>query len=123
MTLSRSTPLRSRSSLTRRTKVKNTNRRRRAKEFARAYGSEERVEFVRNLPCIVCGSRPSENAHIVTGGMGRKADYQLIVPLSSDCHAMAHAKGMSWLEVERGIDLELAAACTEAAWQSYSSNL
>jgi hypothetical protein len=58
-------------------------------EFARIYGSEERVLWVKSLPCLVCGKLPSDNHHIVNEGMGRKASYRLIVPLCSGptgCH-------------------------------------
>lgn len=62
-------------------------------EFARIYGSEARIEFVKALPCIACGKGPCENAHIRSGGMGRKADYRDIVPLCESCHRLQHQKG------------------------------
>ncbi len=65
----------------RRKPVKRVNVKRKASEFARCYGSRERVKWVKSLGCDMCGLRPSENAHTVTDGMGRKAGYETIVPL------------------------------------------
>lgn len=63
---------------------------RRAREFARCYGSKARVEFVKTLACGVCGTTPSDNAHIHGGksGMGRKADHTDIIPLCRQCHTL-----------------------------------
>lgn len=67
--------------------VKRVNVARRKKEWARAYHSKERVEFVKSLPCWKCGAcGQSQNAHTVTGGKSRKADYDTIVPLCARCH-------------------------------------
>lgn len=108
------------------------NRKRRQSEFARTYHSKERVEFVKALPCIVCGHGPCDNAHIETGGMGRKADYTKIVPLCSmpmdhpwspgypkGHHGEFHRVGRdSFVKsyVHHSIDLEKAAAETERLW-------
>lgn len=63
---------------------------RRAREFARAYGSKTRVAFVKTLACVVCGTAPSDNAHIHGGksGMGRKGPYTDIIPLCRKCHTL-----------------------------------
>jgi hypothetical protein len=66
-------------------------------EFQRIYGSKRRVAFVAALPCIVCHRTPCENAHIISGGMGRKADYTDIVPLCPSCHRLQHQKGWTAL--------------------------
>lgn len=104
------------------------NRKRRQSEFARCYGSVERVEWVKSLPCVGCGRNwattrvPIDNAHIETGGTGRKADYTKIVPLCSphapkfSCHGRFHRHGRVDLEMWAGIDLEKAAAETERLW-------
>lgn len=62
-----------------------------AGEFARVYGSRARVAWIKGLACIACDAiSPAfglvtrgkcENAHTVTGGMGRKSDHTTIVPL------------------------------------------
>ena len=69
-------------------------------EFQRIYGSQRRVEFVKNLPCVVCTKKPSENAHIKSGGMGRKADYTQIIPLCASCHRLQHEKGWKALGLD-----------------------
>jgi len=72
--------------------IKARNAKRRQSEFARCYGSKERVAWVKAQPCIVCVARgsmnvgPSDNAHTSTGGMGRKADYRFIVPMCRTHH-------------------------------------
>lgn len=68
-------------------------KKRSASDFARVYGSKARVEFVKSLPCVACNATPSDNAHIKSGGMGRKADYTDIVPLCSKCHTLQHQRG------------------------------
>lgn len=64
-------------------------KKRSASEYARIYGSRERVERIKAMPCTVpgCVRRPSENAHIENGGMGRKAGWETVLPL---CHQHHH---------------------------------
>lgn len=87
-----------------------------AKDFARKYGSEERVGFVRSLPCVCCWRAPSENAHTKSGGVGRKADYTTIVPLCKTHHTLAHTKGMKTVGEMFKVDWELSARLTQARW-------
>lgn len=62
-------------------------RRRESGAFRRIYGSKARVQWIKSLPCACgCGETPCENAHTVTGGMGRKADAHTIAPLRPACH-------------------------------------
>lgn len=84
-------------------------------EFQRVYGSKRRVEFIKHLPCAVCGKTPCENAHTKSGGMGRKADYTTIVPLCRKCHATQHAKGWAALGFNAA-DLERLAAFIHGLW-------
>ena len=80
-----------------RTPLKRTGRikpkRKTAEDFGRVYGSKDRVEFVKGLACVSCGRGPCENAHIRSGGMGRKADFRDIVPLCQTCHRLQHQRG------------------------------
>lgn len=99
-----------------REKVKKVNPGRRKREWARAYHSIERVCFVKSLPCIVTGQTGCENAHIVGGGMGRKADYTLIVPLVAAMHAQLHSIGASQFSLLHGVDLFACAVETERRW-------
>jgi hypothetical protein len=104
------------SAFPKRAPIKKRNDSRKAKEWARAYESPERVEWIKALPCVVCGKRPSENAHTVTGGMSRKANADTIVPLCKAHHRELHKAGRrtfeakhgtgDLLELARGIDMQ-----------------
>ena len=78
-------------------RVKRVNKKRKASEFARCYHSKERVEWVKSMRCILrtpfC-TGPSENAHTVGGGAGRKADYATIIPLCNAHHRDLHTLGI-----------------------------
>jgi hypothetical protein len=69
---------------------KPVNRKRRASEFARCYGSRARVAWIKNRPCIACGEFEPfviiDNAHSVGGGAGRKSGYETVVPLCRQHH-------------------------------------
>ncbi len=110
--------------------VKTVNRKRKATEFIRCYHSEARVEFVRNLPCVVCGAIFCENSHITNGGAGRKGAYRKIVPLcfnmyapQDGCyreghHAESHRIGIKSFAAKYHLDLPALAEETERAWQA-----
>lgn len=57
-----------------------------ADKLAYVYGSEARIEWVQRTPCAACGEGPSDNHHVRTGGMGRKAHHSAIIPLCIACH-------------------------------------
>lgn len=121
--LRRKAPLQAKAGLKRKSPVRKVNQKRRASEFARCYHSKERVAWVQRQPCVVCTLSPCDNAHIRTGGTGRKAGYRQIVPLCSPfydedgCHRYLHAIGRASFERTYGIDLVAAAAETERRWQ------
>lgn len=75
---------------------KGGRKKRSAAEFARIYGSRDRVERIKRLPCHVCGLYPSENAHTENGGMGRKAGWQTIVNICRTHHRELHDCGTIW---------------------------
>lgn len=70
-------------------------KRRSRDEFVRIYGGEEYVEWMKSRPCFVVAlAIPSRScfgeiqcAHTVTGGMGRKADANTMVPGCVSHHA------------------------------------
>ena len=72
--------------LDRTTPVKKRNPKRRQSEFARCYGSKERVQAIKALPCWNCRKRHAENAHTESGGTGRKAGWETVVDLCGVCH-------------------------------------
>lgn len=109
-----------RSPLRRSKGVRKRNPARRKSELARCYGSRERVEWVKAQRCIcrttICEG-PSENAHIKTGGTGRKADADQIVPLCHNHHVILHTEGVIWFQNLYSIDLDAAARATADAWE------
>jgi len=105
-----------------RTRLNPVNRERRKREFARAYGSKARVEWIQSLACLHCLSRPSENAHTPSrSGMGRKGDASTIVPLCSACHHRLHQVGLETFQSESLLDLAQCAAIIDAAWTAHIS--
>jgi hypothetical protein len=122
---------RSRQPLKRGGRIRARNQKRHSREWRRAYGSVERVEFVKGLPCVACGIVGySDNAHVESGGTARKADADKIAPLCGraveeafldrvGCHTAFHALGREWIEARYSLDLQQCAAETEAAWQAH----
>jgi hypothetical protein len=99
------------------------NPRRHATNWARAFGSTARVEWVKTLTCLVahtgtCGGL-IENAHVGTGGMGRKADASAVVPLCHWHHYVLHRNGVRSFERYFGVRLVEAAAAVQRAWRAY----
>lgn len=87
-------------------------------KWLRAYGSEERVDFVKALPCVVnfrCDG-PVQNAHHGTGGTGRKADADRIFPCCTKHHAEIHQQGVISFQEKYDVDLDWWCAATEKAW-------
>lgn len=86
------------------------------REFARVYGSEERVLWVQSLPCCRCGRRPSENAHTENGGRGRKADSPTVAPLCRPCHRAYDEHRAPFNEPEARAAVRRHAEFTAAQW-------
>lgn len=102
-------------------KINTVNAKRREAERARAYGPRARRDWLTSQPCLVCGTTPTEQAHTVSGGMGRKADADTIVPLCHAHHAEQHAHGAATFEARYSVDLAAAAADTERRWLAHST--
>ena len=83
-------PLKRKANLKTRKPIPKKNKKRADANYARAYGSKARVAFVKTLACVVCGTAPSDNAHIHGGksGMARKGPYTDIIPLCRQCHTL-----------------------------------
>lgn len=110
-----------------RKRLRARNPKRQARAFVRAYGSEERVAFIKSLPCLVpgCWRGPIENAHVVKidGGTGLKGKAEGNAPLchfhhQDETHGL-HTLGARTFERLHGISLAECAAETERAWQAY----
>lgn len=104
----------------RKRKVKKVNKKRRVSEWARAYGSKARVEWIKAQPSVASGLGPCVNAHVKNGGAGRKADAKWIVPLTDQEHKELHRVGIDTFEKEHWLELEYFAQKTEADWQAHS---
>lgn len=105
----------SRSALTAKRGRIRRNGKRKQSEFARIYGSRKRVAWIQSLECVVpgCGGRMSENAHTATGGMGRKADAETIVPMCTTHHRLLHTIGVATFSDAYSLDLPALAAETD----------
>lgn len=117
--LHRTTTLPRRTTPITRSPTKKANPKRKRSEFARCYGSIERVEWVRSQPSVIDGARPCVNAHTATGGTSRKADAETIVPLTGRQHDELHRIGVASFEAKYGVDLAALAAHTERQWQAH----
>lgn len=91
-------------------------KKRKPSEFARIYGSKERVAWVTSQPCIACHRTACDGHHITVKGMGIKADYDQIIPLCRSHHSAIHAHGSKTFAALVGVDLEACAADTERRW-------
>lgn len=83
--------------------IRRSNPQRRAKRFKQAFGSPERVAAIQAMPCAVCGSRPSQCAHVRSRAAG--GTYRDIVPLCHAHHAEQHQIGIASFEERHGLDL------------------
>lgn len=104
----------------RKTPVKRVNRARKTKNWSRAYGSVERVLFVKSLPCVYgddatpCAGE-IHNHHTRNDGKSRKGPYDCIVPICTTHHTQWHAGELAPL------DWEVEAELTEVRWQIASN--
>lgn len=111
---------------------------RKPSEFRRIYGSKERVEFVKSLPCAACGVVGySENAHVAPPrekGTGYKAGYEWIAPLCGNrsritpgaltitfgCHGTYDKERWRFDAAFPDFNAETAAASTQKLWLEHS---
>ncbi len=98
-------------------------RKRSRAEFDRIYGSPERAAWVKGSPCIVpgCLASPCDNAHVINGGAGKKADAKYVAPICHPHHNEcdnARNGGKQTFQKKYGVNLLECAARTEAAWQA-----
>jgi hypothetical protein len=112
------TPLVRKSWLKRGTKpLPPVNRARKAKNTLRAYGSKQRRDFVTGLPCLICGTTPSEQAHAPhpSSGTSHKADAEAVVPLCHFHHIEElHRIGVASFEAKYREELR----CQTLAWHA-----
>jgi hypothetical protein len=100
---------------------------RKPSETLRIYGPPERRAWVKSLACTYCfavhpliglaTAGSSHNAHTVTGGTGRKADYTTIVPLCAS-HHKRYDEHQAPFDSELVRDaMKASAALVEQEWQ------
>jgi hypothetical protein len=100
-TLTRRTPLRRSRTPMKRSRPNPINRKRRAKLREEQFG--EHADFIRSLGCCVCGSKPTEAAHVKSRGAG--GTWRDTVPMCRGCHSRQHAIGIESFEQKSGVDL------------------
>lgn len=70
--------------------------------------SASHLDFIRSMPCCVCGHSPrSEAAHVragTDGGLGVKPSDRFTVPLCHDHHRIQHTIGELAFWSQRGVD-------------------
>jgi hypothetical protein len=104
---------------------------RKPSETLRAYGPPARRRFVTALPCVYCvavspmfalvgGKR--HQAHVETGGTGRKADADKIVPLCASHHRRYDEHRFPFDMQEARDYVKSWAPKIEAAWQAKLTN-
>jgi hypothetical protein len=61
------------------------------------------LNWVRTLPCAICGGGPCQAAHqrLLSGGMGSKPSDYHAIPCCPACHMFEHNKGVLTLWNER----------------------
>lgn len=105
------------------TPLKRENRPRKAENHLRAYGGPERIAWIQRQPSVVSGAIPCVNAHVKTGGAGRKADARWIVPLTDAEHQELHRIGQRSFEAAHQIDLFALATIVDARWEQYRATI
>ena len=106
-------------------------KKRSAADFARVYGSRERVRWIKAQPCCVCVAlspffgmvgTPSHNAHTEAGGTGFKAGYATIVPLCAGHHRRFDEHQAPFDDPKLRAALKKMAANIDALWQSFGGS-
>ena len=95
-----------------RTPLRRSNSARKRKRYTIAFGSK--ADWVRSLPCLVCGAVPSDPAHVRSRGAGGTAAD--IVPLCRAHHSEQHAVGVRTFSERHGLDLRAEADGLEEVW-------
>ena len=110
--ISRKEPVRKR-----RARVRTRNTKRHKTNWQRSHHSAARVQWVKQQPCAISGATGYPlrvNAHTVTGGTSRKANYDTIIPLDARLHAKQHQQG--WAAVFQQVGIVVTDAQDMRAW-------
>ena len=102
--------------------MKRANAKRKAERFRKTFGPEGFSDFVRSLPCIVCGKRGRIAVHHdpTRGAGGRWVDTSPLCKsdgeYSEGCHERRHRVGVETFWAEAGMDYAEAARLTQTKW-------
>ena len=101
-----------RTALRRLTPLRKVNSHRRRTRHAEAFG--DKAHWIRSQPCVICGDRHTQAAHVRSRGAGGKAD--VLVPLCVQHHTEQHTVGIRTFESRHNVDLTLEALDYESRW-------
>lgn len=62
------------------------------------------MQFIRELPCVICGKALSDPHHSETGGMGTKSSDLTCIPLCRIHHTEVHTIGKYSFQQKHDID-------------------
>ena len=71
---------------------------------AKTFRSPKYLEFVRTLPCVVCGAHGVEAHHAITGGVGIKGSDGFAIPLCPLHHREHDNRGKVTFYREHNLD-------------------
>lgn len=106
------TPLKRKTELKRTGRIKPVNHKRKAQRNRDHFG--EKAEWIRTLPCLVCGQGPSQACHAKSRGAGGTSDH--LVPMCKKHHDEQHLVGVKTFGVYHGVDLMEEAESYHKAW-------
>ncbi len=55
------------------------------------------LDFIKTIPCIICGMIPSDPDHVTTRGAGGDDTAENVWPLCRKHHVERHAKGIKYM--------------------------
>lgn len=75
------------------------------------------AQFIRENPCALCGSYPTECAHVKSRGAGG-ADIDNCLALCHRCHADSHTEGIKSFATRWRVSLEAIAKAYGDVWRA-----
>lgn len=96
------------------------------RESVRCYESVERIDWIRELPCVVpgCVGGPRENQHVQILKDGRPAGSAFVVPMCP-VHRAVLTQGVGSVKFEAlyGLDLKAEALDVELRWRRHHTTI
>lgn len=111
------TPLRRKTALRARKRLRQINPQRKAARFRQQFGSEGRVAWLKGFPCISCGTRARIQYSHARHGPTKTADEG--VPQCADCHQDVHDRGIKTHQADYRVDLAAEARRFARLWREY----